>query len=277
MRDRRNVALAPSPALWPPDDPEESVMGTSLHQTAIRMLIGGINEAAAVATPEDDQAVWHAGGQTMIRKFRHPDGSDYTTFPDVFVYRHGWDEARPSLNLPEDGPPVLIIEVLSKETYKNDLDVAEGKGYSYRQAGVREYLTLDPLYQYAPEGGLGWQLERGVYRPWRRDAAGRWMSREILLAFGLEGARAAMYLRDGHRLLGEGEVQRALREQDRQRQDLERALREQDQQRHDLESALQELDRQRRQELADHEQRLREAVAEQARLRRRLEELEGGA
>lgn len=248
MHNRLNVALAPSPAVWPPDDTEESVMGTNLHQTAILNLRLGINDAAAASTPEGTPLLWQAGGQTMIRKFQHPDGSDYTTLPDVFVYRHPWDDARRSLSLADDGPPVLIIEVLSQETYANDLDLVQGKGYSFRQAGVREYLTLDPLYQYAPEGGLGWRLERGVYQPWRRDAAGHWVSREIPLTFGLEGARAAVYMRDGHRLLREGEVEHALREKDRQR----------------------------RLELAEQEQRLREALAEQARLRRRLEELEQG-
>ena len=249
MRDRHSAALAPSPAVWPPDDTEESVMGTNLHQTAIRTLIGGINEAAAVTTPEGAPLVWQAGGQTMIRSFRRPDGSAYTTLPDVFVYRHPWDDTRRSLNLPDDGPPVLIIEVLSEETYQSDLDLRDGKGYSYRQAGVREYLTLDPTHQYAPNGGLGWRLEGGMYQPWPRDAMGRFVSRELPLAFGLEGARAAVYMADGHRLLREGEVERVLREHDRQR----------------------------RLELAEHEQRLREALAEQERLRRRLEELEGRA
>jgi hypothetical protein len=38
MRDRSSVALAPRPVVWPPDDTEESVLGTILHQTAIRTL-----------------------------------------------------------------------------------------------------------------------------------------------------------------------------------------------------------------------------------------------
>jgi len=89
------------------------------------------------------------------------------------------------------------------------------------------------------------------------------MSREIPLAFALEGARAAMYLRDGHRLLGEGEVQRAL-------QEMERALQEKDRLQR-LELA--EKDRLRREELA----RLEQVHAEElARLRRRIEELERG-
>jgi hypothetical protein len=256
MHDRHNVALAPSPSVWPPDDTEESVLGTNLHQTAILILRTGINEAAAVAVPEGTAVPWQAGGQTMVRRFQHPDGSAYTTLPDVFVYLHPWDDARRSLNVSEDGAPVLVIEVLSKETYENDLDLVRGKGYSYRQAGVREYLTLDPQYRYAPEGGLGWRLDRGEYQPWRRDAGGRWVSRVIPLAFGLEGGRAAVYLPNGHRLLREGEVERTLRERDRQQQ-----------------QALAEQERLRR-VVAEHDRLRQEALEGQERLRRRLADLE---
>jgi hypothetical protein len=245
MRDQSSVALAPSPALWPPDDTEESVLGTNLHQIAIRTLTGGINEAAAVATPEGSPALWQAGGQTMVRNLRRPDGSDYTTLPDVFVYLRPWDDLRRSLNIPDDGPPALVIEVLSKETYEADLDLETGKGYSYARAGVQEYLTLDPTYAYAADGGRGWRLADGVYRPWPRDADGRWASAVLPLAFGLEGARAAVYAADGHRFLREGEVERALREQQRLRQE----------------------------EIA----RLQQAHAEELeRLRRRLDDLERG-
>jgi len=155
MRDRQGVALAPSPAAWPADDTEESVLGTHLHQTAIRHLISAINEAAALAAPEGDPPLWHAGGQTMVGGFQHPDGSSYTTFPDVFVYPHAWDPLRGLLTVALDGPPLLIIEVLSKETYENDLDQRHGKGYSYRAAGVREYLTLDPTGKFQPDQGEG--------------------------------------------------------------------------------------------------------------------------
>ena len=166
MRDRSSVALAPSPFVWPPDDTEESVLGTNLHQTAIRQLIAGINEAAALAGPEGTTVPWQAGGQTMVRGFPRRDGPEMTTLPDVFVYPKPWDDEWGSLHLAHDGPPILVIEVLSKETYKVDLDLVRGKGHSYARAGVIEYLTLDPAYRYAPDGGAGWRLERGVYRPW---------------------------------------------------------------------------------------------------------------
>ncbi len=252
MGDRSGVALVPSAALWPPDDTEQSVLGTNLHQTAIRLLISGINEAAALATPEGAPPRWQAGGQTMIRDFRRPDGTSYTTLPDVFVYRKPWDDARGSLHVTTDGPPILVIEVLSEETHEQDLDMERGKGYSYARAGVREYLTLDPAYRYAPAGGAGWRLEGGAYRPWPREGDGRWASETLPLAFGLEGARAAVYAADGHRILREGEVERTLR---RERDTNERRLQE---------------------ALAEQERLRREYAAEVEQLRRRLEEIEHG-
>ena len=258
MRGRSSVALAPAPVVWPPDDTEESALGTNLHQTAIRLLITGINEAAALAGPEGAALPWQAGGQTMVRGFRRPDGSAYTTLPDVFVYPRPWDDERGSLHLATDGPPVLIIEVLSEETAKADLDLERGKGYSYALAGVAEYLALDPTRRYAPDGGKGWRLVEGVYRPWEREQDGRWASRTLPLAFGLEGARAAVYTAGGRRLLREGEVERRL--------DLEVSERRR------AETQLAE-ERRRAEKLARLEA---EHAAELTRLRRRLEELERG-
>jgi hypothetical protein len=232
MSERASVATAPLPALWPPDDTEESVLGTNLHQTAITNLRTGINESAVAAVPEGGAVPWQAGGQTMIRGWRRWDGTAYTTLPDVFVYRKPWDDERGSLHLAIDGPPVLIVEVLSKETYKADLNLEQGKGYSYRVAGVAEYLTLDPAYRYAPDGGLGWQLVDGVYRPWRPDRSGHWRSTELGIAIALEGAMVAVYSPDGRRQLREGEVSRELARRDaelaRLRAELERLRQEHD-------------------------------------------------
>ena len=208
MHDRHGIALAPAAALWPPDDTEESVLGTNLHQTAIRNLIGGINEAAALAAPTGAPLPWQAGGQTLIQGFRRPDGSAYQTLPDVFVYRQPWDDSRGSLRVATDGPPVLIIEVLSPDTHDADLDLVLGKGFSYADGGVLEYLTLDPAHRYVADGGKGWRLEQGTYQPWRREPDGRWASGTIPVAIALEGARVAVYAADGHRILREGEAER---------------------------------------------------------------------
>lgn len=249
MHDRRNVALAPRAAVWPPDDTEESVMGTDFHQTAITNLRTGINEAAAMQTPAGGPPPWQAGGQTTYRGYRRPNGSAYTTLPDIFVVRRPFDRRLESLTLAEHGTPLLIIEVLSKTTHEQDLDLENGKGYSYRAAGVGEYLTLDPLRAYLPEGGRGWQLDAaGGYQPWPRQHDGRWMSRGLPLAFALEGVQVAVFTAAGYRLLREGEVERE-RSTWRRRWTEERARREA--------------------EVAAKDEEL-------TRLRRRLEELEHG-
>ena len=193
-------------ALWPPDDTEESVLGTNIHQDTITTVRGGINQAASRAARP-----WRAGGQTNVAGFFRPDGSPYTTLPDVFVYRVPFDRRRATLSLAADGPPALVVEVLSPETYDADLDLERGKGYSYRRGGVAEYLTLDPLGRYLREQGRGWWLAGGAYLPWERDAAGRWAS-DLGIAIGFEGVRVIVYDADGREMPDEDHVQGALDE-----------------------------------------------------------------
>ena len=107
-----------------------------------------------------------------------------------------------------NGPPVLIIEVLSESTYDIDLDLKRGKGYGYARAGVREYGNTWPSIPHPPFWRLGsargvWE---GVYRPREPDADGRWQSEEIAVAIGLEGTLATVCTREGERQLREGEV-----------------------------------------------------------------------
>src|SRR5579875_1068161 len=130
----------PAAEVWPPDDTEESILGTDLHQTTITNLRWGINEVARLGRLADESSPWHALSQITLLGCRHPDGTDYRTYPDVFVYPHPVDPDRGSMALEVDGPPVLIIEVLSESTYEADIDLDRGKGYSYAHAGVREYL-----------------------------------------------------------------------------------------------------------------------------------------
>jgi Uma2 family endonuclease len=218
MSERAGVATA-SPAVLtcPPDDTEESVVGTNLHQWTIGALKLGLNEVASALAAPGEPWPWQAYMQTTITGWRHSDGSAYTTLPDVYVYRQVLDLRRPSLSLERDGPPLLVVEVLSRTTYQADLDLDHGKGYSYRQGGVREYLTLDPTGEFAdyrPEQGRAWRLEKGVYRPWRPDRHGRWHSALLGIAIGLEGAQVAVYASNGRRQLREGEFQRELARRD---------------------------------------------------------------
>ncbi len=207
---RQGITMPSRPPLdWPPDDTEESVLGTNLHQATITNLRVGLNEVAALAPP-GQAAPWQALSQTIIRNFRRRDGSRYKTLPDVFVYRQAIDERRKSLSVETDGPPVLIIESLSDSTHDVDLNLMDGKGYSYAHAGVREYLILDPTGEFMPERGQGWRLHDGVYRPWLPDEQGRWQSQEIAAAIGLEGVHVVVYTSDGRRQLREGEIAREL-------------------------------------------------------------------
>src|SRR5207237_452486 len=79
---------------------------------------------------------WKALSQITLLGCVRYDGSAYRTIPDVFVYPRPIDPNRGSVALEVDGPPVLIIEVLSESTYDVDLDLKRGKGYSYGRAGV---------------------------------------------------------------------------------------------------------------------------------------------
>jgi Uma2 family endonuclease len=200
----------PLTKVWPPDDTEESILGIDLHQGTITNLRWGINEAAQLYKAPDQVVPWRATTQLLFLGCKHPNGTLYRTLPDLFVFLRPIDPLRGTFTLRVDGPPVLIIEVLSPSTYKADLDLERGKPYSYAQAGVREYMAIDPTAAYLPEGIRAWRLEDGVYRPWEAGADGRFQSTSIAVSIGLEGMISTVYTHDGQRMLHEGEVEMEL-------------------------------------------------------------------
>jgi hypothetical protein len=190
---------------WPPSDTEESVLGTDLHQSTIIYLRWSINEVARHGLEPSQPVRWQALSQTTLIGCRRFDGSPYRVLPDVFVFAHPFNSTRGSASLVVDGPPVLVVEVLSDATWEADIDVLRGKGYSYAQAGVREYLALDPTGTFVPERGLAWRLVDGAYQPWECDIRGLWQSEEVPVAIGVQGAQATVFTREGFRLPHEGE------------------------------------------------------------------------
>jgi len=210
----RNIQTEPRWAqrveAWPPDDTEESILGIELHQGTITVVRWGINETAALAQKPGEPLPWGATSQLVFLGCKRPDGSAYRTYPDIFVFPRAVNPFQGSFSLRQDGPPLLVIEVLSESTYQADLDLTCGKGYSYAQAGIREYLTMDPTGNFLPEGIRAWRLRDGAYRPWQAGPDGRWHSEQIAAAFGLEGLLAGVYGPDGNRMLREGEVERTL-------------------------------------------------------------------
>lgn len=208
---------------WPPDDTEESVVGTDTHQMTILNLRLGTNEVAQSLARPGGPPPWHALSQTLLTGMPRRDGTRYRTLPDVFVYRTPIDPQRGSLSLRLDGPPVLIVEVASESTYESDLDLVEGKAWSYAQAGVQEYLVIDPTGLFIPELIRAWQLEDGAYRPWLPEE-GRWHSRTIAVSFGVEDGVACVYGQDGSRQLQEGEISHAIEQRDEELERLRRRL-----------------------------------------------------
>lgn len=198
------------PKAWPPDDTEESILGIDLHQGTITNLRVGINEAAQLYTAPGRPVPWKATTQLLFLGCKHPNGTLYRTLPDLFVFPRPIDPLRGTFTLRVDGPPILIIEVLSKSTYKADLDLDRGKPFSYAQAGVREYMAIDPTAAYLPEGIRAWRLEDGRYQPWEASADGRFQSESIAVSIGLEGMIATVYTHDGRRMLHEGEIEAEL-------------------------------------------------------------------
>jgi len=182
---------------WPPHDTEESVLGSDLHQTTITNLRVGINEVAHIGLSPGQPVPWQATNQIALLGCIRPDGSLYRTYPDIFVYPRPIDRMRSSLVMEVDGPPALIVEVLSESSYEVDLDLVRGKGYSYAHAGVAEYVVLDPSGQFMATRIRAWRLANNVYHPWEPDAHGRWQSTELAFAIGMEDGWGTIYSHKG--------------------------------------------------------------------------------
>ena len=83
--------------------------------------------------------------------------------PDVFVVRGVSKRQRRIYKLWEEGrPPDVVIELSSRQTWREDLQV---KWRLYEQLGVQEYFIFDPEYDYLDEALVGYRLEDGQYLP----------------------------------------------------------------------------------------------------------------
>lgn len=86
--------------------------------------------------------------------------------PDVLLLPGQWDlevtgDVR-SLDLAVDPSPVLILEVMSENTYEADADI---KPEIYRLVGVQEYWLYDPRGFAGGPPLCAWQLQDGAYVP----------------------------------------------------------------------------------------------------------------
>jgi Uma2 family endonuclease len=192
------VARHRSPATtewtWLPDDTEESVLGTLLHQKAISALADMLEDLR-----DDEDATWDVGRNLGITGFQRRDGTAYAPMPDVFVHPRRLPVNVTEISLTEFGPPPLVVEVASPSTV--DADIGE-KAATYARGGVREYLVFDVGGTLLEEGPVAaWRLrpeEGGTLEPWLPEADGRW---HTAYGFSLapEGALLRVYdRRAGH-------------------------------------------------------------------------------
>jgi Uma2 family endonuclease len=81
--------------------------------------------------------------------------------PDVFMVRGVGHQRRRTYKLWEEGrPPDLVIELSSRQTWREDFDV---KLPLYEQLGVKECFFFDPEYDYLPDPLVGYRLEGDEY------------------------------------------------------------------------------------------------------------------
>lgn len=165
---------------WPPDDTEESVVGSEYHQHVIDAVRDGLRMAA-----RSNHAAWRTLSQVAIAGFRRPSGTAYAVLPDVFVHRlpNPHPLSGEALTFEEIGVPLLVIEVLSESTYKHDLDEERGKAWTYLDGGVAEYIMVDPTGRYLPEGVRARRATGRRWAEWPRTPQGRWQSEALSVSF----------------------------------------------------------------------------------------------
>lgn len=177
-------------APWPPDDSEESVVGSEFHQRVIDGARDGLDMASIASA-----IAWWVQSQIAIGGFRRPDGTPYTMLPDVFVHPRPNPHPRSGevLTFAEIGVPLLVIEVLSETTWRQDLDERRGKPWSYAQAGVAELLLVDFNRRYMPEPVRALRLTDGRWTPWPQSNEGRWESEALGVSFAFDDPYLRVY------------------------------------------------------------------------------------
>ena len=173
-----------------PDDTEESLMGSAIHQGAIVTAFDGLRICAARR-----KLPWFVGNQQTLLIPREDRRLPRRIAPDVFVYPALAISNPTSIAISEHGPPTLAIEIASPGTaLSNDINIFKpmAKPRLYERIGVAEYLAFDPTReifgapiwaQYSGPAGMG---------PWLPEDDGRWHS-VLGVSFKPEGHLLRVY------------------------------------------------------------------------------------
>lgn len=176
-----------------PDDTEETLMGSSLHQGAITALATSLT----LCGPRRGLP-WFVGNQIKLiipRQGRAP----FRPSPDILIHPTLTNASRTSLVPASDGAPALAIEIASPSTaLSSDLNLTDPKGKPavYANLGIREYLVFDPTAEFVTEQIWARQLGPGGYEPWLPDDTGHWRS-ALGIAFAPRGLLLRVYDQDG--------------------------------------------------------------------------------
>ena len=194
----RSVDLAPED--YPYETPKE-VQGTT-HKLASRQLEHALDLHLSRRRPAGTYAL--LGDQGLQRR----GGGDprKAPAPDIIVYLQAPDlQGRQTFVLEADGPPDLVMEILSEKTWKQDVGKKRGL---YAAMGIGEYWIYDPQ-GHRPRGEprvQGFRQAGGRYaeiaptavpRAWNgvRDPGPLWRSEVLQTSWGLD-ARGELRLRD---------------------------------------------------------------------------------
>jgi len=209
-----------------PDDTEETLVGSSLHQGAITVLATALH----LCGPRRGLP-WFIGNQIKMIIPRQGPRGPYMPSPDIIVHPTLTNTSRTSLILATDGPPALVIEVASPSTaWSSDLNLtdARGKPGAYESIGIPEYLVFDPTSELLPEQIWARRLGPNGYEPWEPSANGRWVSQALGgIAFARQEILLRVYDQEGRLVPTSEEMADLLDERDRQIAALEAALRRQ--------------------------------------------------
>ncbi len=228
------------------DDTEEDLVGSDLHQIAIRTLYEGL----WLAGPERGLP-WHVSTQLVVLMGKLQ-GKQWHPSPDILVHPTAGHELLSSFDVKTHGVPPFVIEVASPSTWEYDVG---SKANAYGYVGVQEYLVFDPTTDLLGTPVVARHQTPDGFRPWAPDADGRWRSAVLPISLQVEGPLLRVLDEDGERFptfteqahqLGAhtrqlSEQERQLDEQARRINEQERLLREQAQRIADLEAVLRRM------------------------------------
>ena len=175
---------------WLHDDAEEDLVGADWHQNAIHALSTSLKTFA-----EDRRLPWHVGDQlTMVGQ--KPDGSLWRASPDVSVHPTLGPAERQDIDVREDGPPALVVEVASSSTWQYDVSLEStrrgkrraGKAFGYLvMLRIPEYLVFDPREEFLLGQVRAWRCVGDLVQEWPPDDDGRYHSRALDMFFRPDG------------------------------------------------------------------------------------------